>query len=85
MHISKIELENIKSHANSTFEFTRGTTAITGENGAGLPPQYSIIGSVTSGYATTVQALENLADPLAANGTPPLVEIDIKSVTITES
>ncbi|MEO6655192.1 MAG: SMC family ATPase [Pyrinomonadaceae bacterium] len=35
MHISKIELENIKSHVSSTFEFTRGTTAITGENGAG--------------------------------------------------
>ena len=35
MHISKIELENIKSHTNSTFEFNRGTTAITGENGAG--------------------------------------------------
>lgn len=35
MHISKIELENIKSHAGSTFEFGCGTTAITGENGAG--------------------------------------------------
>lgn len=35
MHIKKIELENIKSHAGSTFEFARGTTAITGENGAG--------------------------------------------------
>ncbi len=35
MHISKIELENIKSHTHATFEFTRGTTAITGENGAG--------------------------------------------------
>jgi exonuclease SbcC len=35
MHISKIELENIKSHVRSTYEFTRGTTAITGENGAG--------------------------------------------------
>ena len=35
MHISKIELENIKSHAASTFEFEQGTTAITGENGAG--------------------------------------------------
>ncbi len=35
MHISKIELENIKSHAAATYEFTRGTTAITGENGAG--------------------------------------------------
>ena len=35
MHISKIELENIKSHAASTIDFSRGTTAITGENGAG--------------------------------------------------
>ncbi|MFN0279163.1 MAG: AAA family ATPase [Pyrinomonadaceae bacterium] len=35
MHISKIELENIKSHVSSTFEFTRGTTAITGDNGSG--------------------------------------------------
>lgn len=35
MHITKIELENIKSHADSTFEFGRGTTAITGSNGAG--------------------------------------------------
>ncbi len=35
MHISKIELENIKSHASSSYEFSRGTTAITGENGAG--------------------------------------------------
>jgi exonuclease SbcC len=35
MHISRVELENIKSHVSSTFEFARGTTAITGENGAG--------------------------------------------------
>jgi exonuclease SbcC len=35
MHISKVELEDFKSHANSTFEFGRGTTSITGENGAG--------------------------------------------------
>jgi exonuclease SbcC len=35
MHISRIELENIKSHAASTFDFSRGTTAVTGENGAG--------------------------------------------------
>jgi exonuclease SbcC len=35
VHISKIELENIKSHAAAVFEFPRGTTAITGENGAG--------------------------------------------------
>lgn len=35
MHISRIELENIKSHVSSTFDFPKGTTAITGENGAG--------------------------------------------------
>jgi DNA repair protein SbcC/Rad50 len=35
MLIKKLELENIKSHRNSTFEFSKGTTAITGENGAG--------------------------------------------------
>ena len=35
MHISKVELENIKSHTNSTFDLSPGTTAITGENGAG--------------------------------------------------
>jgi len=35
MYITKVELENIKSHADSTYEFQRGTTAITGENGAG--------------------------------------------------
>lgn len=35
MHITRIELENIKSHAEAKFEFQRGTTAITGSNGAG--------------------------------------------------
>ncbi|NOT48695.1 MAG: SMC family ATPase [Acidobacteria bacterium] len=35
MHISRVELENFKSHGESVFEFTRGTTAIVGENGAG--------------------------------------------------
>src|SRR3954454_15665442 len=35
MHITKIELEDIKSYENAVFEFQRGTTAITGANGAG--------------------------------------------------
>ncbi|MBA3335538.1 MAG: AAA family ATPase [Acidobacteria bacterium] len=35
MHITKVELEDIKSHINAKFEFERGTTAITGANGAG--------------------------------------------------
>src|SRR3954454_3906849 len=35
MHITKMERENSKSHTQATVEFTRGTTAITDENGAG--------------------------------------------------
>jgi exonuclease SbcC len=35
MHVTKVQLENIKSHANAEFNFERGTIAITGENGAG--------------------------------------------------
>ncbi len=35
MHTTKIELEDIKSHAHFVHEFERGTIAITGENGAG--------------------------------------------------
>src|SRR5919202_6260191 len=35
MHVTRVELENIKSHVHSEFNFERGTTAITGENGAG--------------------------------------------------
>jgi exonuclease SbcC len=35
MHVTRVELENIKSHVHSDFTFERGTTAITGENGAG--------------------------------------------------
>jgi len=35
MLIKRVELENIKSHAETTYEFERGSTAITGPNGAG--------------------------------------------------
>ena len=35
MLITKVELEDIKSHHNSKYEFQAGTTAITGANGAG--------------------------------------------------
>jgi exonuclease SbcC len=35
MHISRIEIQNIKSHTSSSYELARGTTAITGPNGAG--------------------------------------------------
>ncbi len=35
MYIVSVELENIKSHKSAKFDFERGTTAITGANGAG--------------------------------------------------
>lgn len=35
MHVTRVELENIKSYEHAEFQFERGTTAITGENGAG--------------------------------------------------
>ncbi len=35
MYIKLVELEDIKSHADAKFEFSRGSTAITGDNGAG--------------------------------------------------
>ena len=58
---------------------------ITGADGASLPPQYTILGTVSKGLTSTVQALENLADPTASNGVPPLAPVTIESITITES
>jgi cyclophilin family peptidyl-prolyl cis-trans isomerase len=58
---------------------------ITGAQGQALPPQYSLFGQVTSGLDTTVQTLEDLADPDAENGVPPREQVLIESVTITES
>jgi cyclophilin family peptidyl-prolyl cis-trans isomerase len=57
---------------------------ITGPDGASLPPQYSLFGEVTNGLDTTVAALDGVANP-DDNGVPPLQEIRIESVTITES
>jgi cyclophilin family peptidyl-prolyl cis-trans isomerase len=57
---------------------------IVGADGASLPPQYTILGRVTKGYETTVADLENLADPAAENGVPPLEDIVIESATIKE-
>lgn len=35
MHVTKVQLENIKSYVEAEFTFERGTIAVTGENGAG--------------------------------------------------
>ncbi|MFW2333727.1 peptidylprolyl isomerase, partial [Ilumatobacter sp.] len=57
---------------------------ITGPNGAGLPPQYSLFGDVIGGIET-VDVLNELQNPAGDNGVPPLEPITIESVTITES
>lgn len=57
---------------------------VTGPNGAGLPPQYSLFGTVIGGLDSTLPALDALGNP-ENNGQPPLEEISISKVTITES
>ena len=56
---------------------------ITGPQGAALPPQYSLFANVTAGE-TTVAEMDGVANP-ENNGVPPLDQIIIDSVTITES
>ena len=59
---------------------------ITGANGVALSPNYTLFGQVTDGLDTTVKALDALGNPdQAANGVPPLEQIIIQSVTITEA
>jgi cyclophilin family peptidyl-prolyl cis-trans isomerase len=59
---------------------------ITGANGAALAPDYTLFGQVTDGLDTTVKALDALGNPdSAAKGVPPLEQIVIESVTITEA
>ena len=53
---------------------------------ASLPPNYTLFGQVTDGLDTTVTALDALGNPdQAANGVPPLEQIVVQSVTITET
>ena len=59
---------------------------ITGEQGASLPPQYTIIGSVTTGYSTPpCRRSRTWPTRWPTTASPPLVEIDITSITITEA
>lgn len=56
---------------------------ITGEQGVALSPAYTLFGMVTDGLDTTVPALDAAGNP--DGGVPPLEEVTIESVTITES
>jgi cyclophilin family peptidyl-prolyl cis-trans isomerase len=57
---------------------------ISGDQGVALPPSYTLFGQVTEGLDSTVVALDAAGNP-SSNGTPPLKEIKIESITITES
>ena len=57
---------------------------ITGDNGAALPPNYSLFGEVVDGLDTTVVEMDALGNP-ASNGVPPLGQILIESVRIVQS
>ena len=57
---------------------------ITGAQGVSLPATYSLFGQVTDGLDTTVKTLDAAGNP-SNNGIPPLQQIVIQSVTITES
>jgi cyclophilin family peptidyl-prolyl cis-trans isomerase len=59
---------------------------ITGDQGVSLPPNYTLFGQVTDGLDSTVVALDAAGnDDPSSNGVPPLTEITIESITITES
>ena len=59
---------------------------ISGDQGVSLPPNYTLFGQVTDGLDTTVVALDAAGnDDPSSNGMPPLKEITIESITITES
>jgi cyclophilin family peptidyl-prolyl cis-trans isomerase len=74
--------------ANSSIPDSGGSQffVITGASGAALPPSYSLFGQVTDGLDDTIVALDALGNPdQAANGVPPLEEVRIESITITEA
>jgi cyclophilin family peptidyl-prolyl cis-trans isomerase len=57
---------------------------VTGSDGAALPPDFSLFGTVVDGLDTTVAALDAAGNPLS-DGVPPREQVIITSVTITES
>ena len=52
---------------------------------ASLTPTYSLFGSVSEGFNTTVRTMEAAADPSASGGVPTKEPITMTMVTITES
>ncbi len=77
--IGSIAMANSGANTNGSQFFI-----ITGETGVNLPPNYTLFGQVIEGIDTTLPALDAAGNP-ASNGVPPLEQVTIESVTITEA
>ena len=79
--IGSLAMANSGANTNGSQFFV-----ISGDQGVSLPPNYTLFGQVTEGLDTTVVALDAAGnDDPSSNGVPPLTEITIESITITES
>ena len=79
--IGSLAMANSGANTNGSQFFV-----ISGDQGVALPPNYTLFGQVTDGLDTTVVALDAAGnDDPSSNGVPPLTEITIESITITES
>jgi cyclophilin family peptidyl-prolyl cis-trans isomerase len=79
--VGSVAMANSGANTNGSQFFV-----ITGASGVALSANYTLFGQVTDGLDTTVKALDALGNPSqAANGVPPLEQIVIQSVTITET
>ena len=76
--IGSIAMANSGPNTNGSQFFV-----ITGSDGAALPPNYTLFGQVTDGL-DVVAVLDSLGNS-SNNGVPPLGEIRIVSVTVTEN
>ena len=79
--IGSLAMANSGANTNGSQFFV-----ITGDQGVSLPPNYTLFGQVTDGLDSTVAALDAAGnDDPSSNGVPPLTEITIESITVTES
>lgn len=77
--IGSVAMANAGPNTNGSQFFV-----ITGDQGVSLPPSYTLFGEVTAGLDTTIKALDAAGNP-NDNGVPPLQEIIIESIVITEA
>jgi peptidyl-prolyl cis-trans isomerase B (cyclophilin B) len=76
--IGSIAMANAGPNTNGSQFFV-----ITGTDGAGLPPNYTLFGEVIEGLDSTVPTLDALGNP-EDNGVPPKERIVINAITIIE-